>query len=61
VVQKFEGVANFVCGTCDFALNVADKPVKSCNGIAFTLLLWFGSLMMIPCGSKHVGIFYVLL
>jgi len=21
------------------------------------LLIWFGSLMIIPCGSKHIGIF----
>jgi len=23
-------------------------------------IVWFGSLMMIPCGLKHVGIFSVM-
>jgi hypothetical protein len=30
-------------------------------GIIVVKLLWFGTLMMIQCGSKHVGIVSVVL
>jgi len=35
--------------------------VQMCLILFYALLFWFESLMMVPCGLNHVGIFGVIL